>query len=196
MQKPTMQDFKHDLTSIGDECDCPMVSTFFSTTLLGIGMRTDLFQSCGHFWVFHICWHNECNTLMASSFRDLNSSAAISLHPLALLTAVLLKAHLTSNSRTSGSVTKWTNEIIRFIMDRNVIKERQRKMVGKGGHICYSVVHIWQESLKWRWWQQKGLHRCPPQGRTPLRLPERWLWPPKQMVRCCACVDTRGEKVA
>ena len=33
--KPSMQDFKHDLTSIGDECDCQMVSIFFSTTLLG-----------------------------------------------------------------------------------------------------------------------------------------------------------------
>ena len=30
-----MQDFNHDLTSMGDECNCPMVSTFFSTTLLG-----------------------------------------------------------------------------------------------------------------------------------------------------------------
>ena len=30
-----MQDFKLDLTSMGDECDCPMVSTFFGTTLLG-----------------------------------------------------------------------------------------------------------------------------------------------------------------
>ena len=33
--KPSMQDFKHDFTSIGDEYDCPMVSIFFSTTLLG-----------------------------------------------------------------------------------------------------------------------------------------------------------------
>ena len=32
MMKPTMQDFKHDLTSVGDECNYPMVSTFFSTT--------------------------------------------------------------------------------------------------------------------------------------------------------------------
>ena len=30
-----MQDFKHDLTSVGDECNCPMVSIFFGTTLLG-----------------------------------------------------------------------------------------------------------------------------------------------------------------
>ena len=33
--KPRMQDFKHDLTSMGDECNCLMVSIFFSTTLLG-----------------------------------------------------------------------------------------------------------------------------------------------------------------
>ena len=35
MLKPSMQDFKHDLTSMGDECNCLMVSTFFGTTLLG-----------------------------------------------------------------------------------------------------------------------------------------------------------------
>ena len=35
MLKPSMQDFKHDLTSMGDECNCPVVSTFFGTTLLG-----------------------------------------------------------------------------------------------------------------------------------------------------------------
>ena len=33
--KPSMQDFKHDLTSMEDECNCLMVSTFFSTALLG-----------------------------------------------------------------------------------------------------------------------------------------------------------------
>ena len=36
MLKPSMQNFKHDLTSMGDECNCPMVGTFFSTTLPGI----------------------------------------------------------------------------------------------------------------------------------------------------------------
>ena len=35
MPMARMQDFKHDLTSIGDECSCPVVSTFFSATLLG-----------------------------------------------------------------------------------------------------------------------------------------------------------------
>ena len=35
MLKPSMQDFKHDPTSTGDECNCQMVNTFFSTALLG-----------------------------------------------------------------------------------------------------------------------------------------------------------------
>ena len=36
MLKPSMQDFTHDLTSMGDECSCLMVSTFFGTTFLGV----------------------------------------------------------------------------------------------------------------------------------------------------------------
>ena len=35
MLKPSVQDFQHDLMSMGDECNCPTVSTFFSATLLG-----------------------------------------------------------------------------------------------------------------------------------------------------------------
>ena len=27
--------FKYDHTSMGDECNCPMISAFFGTTLLG-----------------------------------------------------------------------------------------------------------------------------------------------------------------
>ena len=50
----------------------------------GTGMKTDLFQSCGHCWVFQICWCIECSTLPASSFRIWNSSAGIPLPPLAL----------------------------------------------------------------------------------------------------------------
>ena len=35
MLKSSMQDFKHDLTSMGDESNCPRASIFFSTSLLG-----------------------------------------------------------------------------------------------------------------------------------------------------------------
>ena len=34
LSSSSMQDFNHDLISIGDECNCPMVSAFFGTTLL------------------------------------------------------------------------------------------------------------------------------------------------------------------
>ena len=65
-------------------------------------MKTDLFQTCGHCWVFQICWHIKCSTFTGSSFRISNSSTGIPLPPLALF-AVMLKAHLTSHSRISGS---------------------------------------------------------------------------------------------
>ena len=35
MLKSSMQDLKHDLTSMGDECNCLMVNSFFGNTLLG-----------------------------------------------------------------------------------------------------------------------------------------------------------------
>ena len=47
-------------------------------------MKTDLVQSCGHWWVVQICWSIECNTSAAASFRIWNSSAGIPSSPLAL----------------------------------------------------------------------------------------------------------------
>ena len=66
-------------------------------------MKTELFQSCGHCWVFQICWHIECSTFTASSFRIWNSSTGIPSHPLALFVVMLPKALLTSHSRMPGS---------------------------------------------------------------------------------------------
>ena len=56
-----------------------------------------------HYWVFKICWHIECSTFTASSFRIWNSSTGISYPPLALFVVMLPKAHLPSHSRMSGS---------------------------------------------------------------------------------------------
>ena len=36
-------------------------------SFFGIGMKTDLFQSCGHCWVFQTCYYIECSTFTASS---------------------------------------------------------------------------------------------------------------------------------
>ena len=65
-------------------------------------MKTDLFQSCDHCWIFKICWHIECSTFTASSFRIWNSSTGIPSPPLALFVMMLSKAYLTSHSRMSG----------------------------------------------------------------------------------------------
>ena len=79
------------------------LSIFLALPFFGIGMKTDLFQSCGHCLVFQICWHIECSSFKASSFRIWNSLTGI-LSPLLTLFVVMFpKAHLTSHSRMSGS---------------------------------------------------------------------------------------------
>ena len=61
---------------------------------IGIGMKTDLFQSCGHCWVFLICWHIECSAFTASSFRIWTSSTGIPSPPLALFVVSFLRCTL------------------------------------------------------------------------------------------------------
>ena len=65
-------------------------------------MKSDLFHSWGHCWVFHICWHIKFSTFIASSFRVWNSSVEIPSPPPALFVVMLSKVHLTSHSRMSG----------------------------------------------------------------------------------------------
>ena len=60
-------------------------------------------QTCGHCWVFQICWHIQCSTFTASAFRIRNSSTGIPSPPLALFVVMLPKAHLTLHSRMSCS---------------------------------------------------------------------------------------------
>ena len=101
--KPGLENFEHYFTSMWDECNCAVVWAFFGIAFLWIGMKTDCFQSCGHCWVFQICWNIECMTFTASSFRIWNSSTGNPSPPLALFVVMLPKAHLTSHSRMSGS---------------------------------------------------------------------------------------------
>ena len=88
-------------------CEMSTIVRLFEHSLAlpfcGIGMKTDLFQSCGHCWVFQICWHVECSTFTASSFRIWNSWTGIPSPPLTLFVGMLPKAQLTSHSRMSGS---------------------------------------------------------------------------------------------
>ena len=71
-------------------------------------MKTDFFQSCGHCWVFQICWHIDCNTL-TSSFRIWNSLTGIPSPPLSLFVVMLPKTYLTSHSRIAlGEWFTWS----------------------------------------------------------------------------------------
>ena len=91
--KPGLENFEHYFASVWDECSCSAAWAFFGIAF-GIGMKIDLFHFCGHCWVFQIFWHVECSTLIASSFRILNSPA---------FWLLLLFSQVMSNS-----VTPWT----------------------------------------------------------------------------------------
>ena len=105
-------------------CEMSAIVQYFEHSLalpfLGIIMKSDLFQCCGHCWVFHICWYIECNTFTASSFRIWNSSTGIPSLPLALCVVNLSKAHLTSHSRMCGSrwviTSSWLSELWRSFL--------------------------------------------------------------------------------
>ena len=86
---------KPRFASTWDECSCAVVWTSFGIALLWDWNENWPLQSCGHCWVFQICWHIECSTLTASSFRIWNSSTGIPSPPLPLLVVMLPKAHLT-----------------------------------------------------------------------------------------------------
>ena len=94
--KPGLENFEHYFTSMWDECNCVVVEHSLALPFFGIGMKTDLFQSCGHCWVFQICWLIECSTFTTSSFRIWTSSTGVPSPPLALFVVMLSKVHLTS----------------------------------------------------------------------------------------------------
>ena len=103
--KPSLENFEHYFASMRNECNCTVVSKFFGAAFLWDWNENWPLPVLwpGHCWVFQICWHIECSTFTASSFRIWNSSAGIPLSLLALFVVMLPKAHLTSHSRMSGS---------------------------------------------------------------------------------------------
>ena len=101
--KPSLNDFEHYLASMWNKCNCGVVLTFLVWPFFGLGIKTYLFQSCDHRWVFQICWHIECSTITASSLRIWNSSAEIPSPPLTLFGVMPPKTHLTSYTRMSDS---------------------------------------------------------------------------------------------
>ena len=101
--KPGLENFERCFASMWDEYNCAVVWTFFGIAFFWDWNENWPFPACGHWWVFQICWHIECSTFTASSFRIWNSSTGIPSLTLALLVVMLPILDLTSYSRMSGS---------------------------------------------------------------------------------------------
>ena len=101
--KPGLENFKHYFTSVWDWVQLHgSLSILWHCLCCGLEWKLT-FSNPVATSVFQICWHIECSTLTASSFRIWNSSTGIPSPPLALFILMLPKAHLTSHSRMSGS---------------------------------------------------------------------------------------------
>ena len=91
-------------------------------------MKIDLFQPVATV-AFPICWHIECNTLTASSFRIWNSSTGIPSPPLVLFIVMLPKAHLTLLWLYVRSGYRWVTT------PSSSLTERLQWIKRKNGHI-------------------------------------------------------------
>ena len=93
--KPGLENFEHYFTKCVRWVQlCSSLNILWHC--LSLGLEWNLIQSCGHCWVFQICWHIECLKLCvsftASSFRIWNSSPGIPSPPLALFIVMLLSS--------------------------------------------------------------------------------------------------------
>ena len=97
-----MENFEYYFVSMWDECNLPVVWMLFGIAFLWDWNENDLFQSCGHCWIFHPCWHIKCSTFTVWPLRIWNNLAGIPSPSLTLFVVLLPKAHLTLHSRMSG----------------------------------------------------------------------------------------------
>ena len=67
--KPGWENFEHYFTSVWDECKCAVVWAFFGIAFLWDWNENWPFPVLWALLSFHICWHIECSTFKASSFR-------------------------------------------------------------------------------------------------------------------------------
>ena len=106
--KPGLGNFEHYFISMWDECNCVVVWAFFGVAFLWDGLKTDLFYSCDHCWVFQICWHTECSTLTASSFRILKSSGHLPVSYLFSFSYYSWGSHGKNTGVVCRSLLRWT----------------------------------------------------------------------------------------
>ena len=90
--KPELENFKQYFASVRDECNCAVVWAFFGVAFLWDWNKNCPFPVLWLLLSFQICWHIECSTFTASSFRICNISTGIPLPPLALFVVMLPRA--------------------------------------------------------------------------------------------------------
>ena len=61
--KPHLENFEQYFSSMWAERNYVVIEYSLVLPFFGVGMKTDLFQSCSHCWVFQICCHIEHSTL-------------------------------------------------------------------------------------------------------------------------------------
>ena len=66
---PHLENFEYYLASMWNEWDYVVVWTFFGIAHLWDWNENWPFPVLCQCWIFQICWHFQCSTLMASSFR-------------------------------------------------------------------------------------------------------------------------------
>ena len=66
--KASCKDFEHNLATMWSKYNFITVWMSLNCPSLRLEWK-HLFQSCGHHWVFQICWHIECSTLTTLSWN-------------------------------------------------------------------------------------------------------------------------------
>ena len=102
MLKPSMQDCKHVFTIMGDEWNCPMVSTFFGTILLGNWDKN---------WPFPVL----LATAGSSRFADLLNATPWWCHPLGFWIVLLEFQRITSHTKSKLFYDTFGFLILRFL---------------------------------------------------------------------------------
>ena len=99
---------------------CGSLSILWHCLPLGLEWKLTFSSPVATAEVFQICWHIECSTFTASSFRIWNSSAWIPSPSLTLFVVLLPEAYLTLHSKMSGSwwviIPSWLSGSLRSFL--------------------------------------------------------------------------------
>ena len=131
---------------------CGSLSILWYCLSLGLEWKLTFSSPVGHCWIFQICWHSECSTFTASSFRIWNSSTGIPSPPLALFVVMLPKAHLTLHSRMWVIIPLWLSVSWRSLQMWvcNSSHQEVKYILAHYNVACFVMIFL-QYNMKTRW---------------------------------------------